>query len=92
MAQQQMTNPMMVRDGGIISLQRVPFKDKFQNESWLQQLLFDFPEMLPVHELEPVFTPLIPVARELATAAGPIDLVYTKSRWVHHTGRDKTLA
>lgn len=81
MAQQQMTTPMMVRDGEISFLQRIPFKEKFQNESWLQQLLFDYPEMLPVYELEPVFSPLIPVARELGTPAGPIDLVY-----INHDG------
>ena len=45
------------------------------DEDWLQNLLFETPEILPFGEFAPTFAPT-PLCRELPTAAGPIDLVY----------------
>ena len=46
------------------------------NESWLQELLDNYPEILPVNEIEPVFWPLVPIGREVQTKAGPIDNLF----------------
>lgn len=43
------------------------------NEDWLQRLIHDTPEILPVSELEPGFGRLVSICRELPTLHGPID-------------------
>ena len=45
------------------------------DERWLQQLLYRHPEVLPMTELDQAFAPVRSVARELATAVGPLDLL-----------------
>lgn len=72
----QMTTPLLLRGDKVEPLIRVSFDDKFKDEAWLQDLLFKFPRLLPIHELEPVFDEPIPLAKEVATGAGFIDLMY----------------
>lgn len=55
---------------------RVSFSAKTFYEDWIQELIFEHPEVLPVDEIEPVFSPLISVAREFPTNAGPIDNIF----------------
>ncbi len=50
------------------------------NEVWLQELLRRHPEILPVDEIEPVFHPLVPIGREVATEAGYIDNLFISHR------------
>lgn len=40
------------------------------DEDWIQNLIHQYPDLLPVAELEPAFVPLYAVCRELRTAAG----------------------
>jgi len=46
------------------------------NENWLQQLLHSSPELIPVAEIEPAFSEIIPLCREMQTQVGPVDNVY----------------
>lgn len=46
------------------------------SETWLQDLLYRFPEALPIAEIDGGFAGLIPVCREMNTSAGPVDVVY----------------
>jgi hypothetical protein len=46
------------------------------DEAWLQKLIFRFPQLLPVHEIEPGFSPIVPVCLELSTPAGNVDNLY----------------
>lgn len=46
------------------------------DEAWLQNLLFETPEILPVGVFDREAAPATPLCRELPTAAGQIDLVY----------------
>jgi hypothetical protein len=78
--QRQFTSPLLIRGHECIQMQRVPFTDRAFDEDWLQRLLYEHPAVLPVHELEPVFSGLIPVARELPTPAGPVDLLYVNAQ------------
>jgi hypothetical protein len=48
----------------------------FKDEAWLQQLLFEHPELIPFEELDPLFRGSIPLAREVESGSGPIDLVF----------------
>jgi hypothetical protein len=57
-------------------LARIQSTEKDLNEDWLQELLFKNPSLLPSMEIEPAFYPLIPLARELPTKAGLIDLIF----------------
>ncbi len=80
MAKHQYATPLIIRDGRTTSLSRVPLGHGSYSEDWLQQLLFEHPSLLPVGDIEPWFDGLIPVARELPTAAGPLDLLYINDR------------
>lgn len=52
-----------------------PEKKQF-SEAWLQELLQKYPELLPVAEIEPIFAPLVPIGREIATGVGFIDNLF----------------
>lgn len=80
MSNDQYTAPMLIRDGDLVKLCRMPFRDGLFDEDWLQKLLFDNRALLPFSELEPAFCDSLPIARELPTKAGPIDLIYINSK------------
>lgn len=70
------TKPVLVHPSGATQqLDRVSFGDHGNDEAWLQRLLFEHPALIPVDEIEPVFAPVIAVARELPTPSGPLDLL-----------------
>jgi len=46
------------------------------SEKWLQALIHEHPELLPVAQIEPAFGRLVPAAREVACGHGYIDNVY----------------
>ncbi len=59
------------------SLRRIEAKPSdLKTESWLQALLYDHPELLPVDELDDSYAPLIPIGREVHTDRGFIDNLY----------------
>ena len=45
-------------------------------ETWLQELLHNHPDILPVKEIEPVFWPLVAIGREVPTKSGYIDNLF----------------
>ena len=72
----QFCTPHFLANGTTTALLRVPFDERTFDEDWFQDILFRNPSLLPVDEIEPLFAPLVPLARELATPAGPVDIVY----------------
>ncbi len=76
----QFCTPHLVNSQGATPLERVVFDDRSIREGWFQSLLFKNPSLIPIDEIEEVFGPLVPVARELPTEAGPVDLVYINPR------------
>jgi hypothetical protein len=72
--------PVLVRaDNTAEALRQVPICSKGEHsydESWLQRLLFDHPEALPIAEIDMSFSPLLPLCMEMDTPAGPVDTVY----------------
>ena len=46
------------------------------SETWLQELLHNHPDILPVKEIEPVFWPLAPIGREIPIKTGFIDNLF----------------
>ena len=80
MGERQHVTPMIVRGNEVQELIQVPLKEPKFSEGWLQDLLFDHPRLLPVGEIEEVFDGLVPVAKELPTPAGLVDLVFINLR------------
>jgi len=58
-------------------LRRVEAKsDEGRNEAWLQSLIHQHPEILPVADFDDAYAPLIPIGREISTSSGYIDNLY----------------
>ncbi len=55
---------------------RIEFGEKTFDEDWLQGLIYDNPDLLPIDEIEPIFSPLISIGREFPTDAGSIDNIF----------------
>jgi len=75
--------PFIVRpdqDKSSVQLVRIPLSGpeakEAYDEDWLQKLLYQHPQALPVEEVDDAFMGLIPVCREMSTLAGDIDVVY----------------
>jgi hypothetical protein len=50
--------------------------DGGRREAFVQSLVFDHPDVVPMLDIEPAFTPLVSVCTELATPAGYVDNVW----------------
>ena len=61
-------------------LKPVGSREKIYDEIWLQELLRNHPDILPVAEVEAVFHPLIPIGREVVTETGVIDNLFISPR------------
>jgi hypothetical protein len=67
---------VLTSDAGAKSLPRVPLASAGRNEAWLRDFLLRHPEVLPAAEIDLAFADPIPLCREMATPAGPIDAVF----------------
>lgn len=54
---------------------RVHFDSGFK-ESWLQKILIENPQSLPLGEIDPAYQIICPLCLEMNTRSGPIDIVY----------------
>src|SRR4051794_34688248 len=63
--------------GGVRALRRLElgrgFEDGNRREAFVQDLVHDYPALIPTADIEPAFSPLISVCREMATAAAYVD-------------------
>jgi ribosomal protein L18 len=71
---------LQASDGSIIRPKRVSFTQKTFDEYQIQELIRTNPDILPVDEIESVFSPLISIGREVPTNAGSIDNLYLSSQ------------
>jgi len=75
------TQPMMLSGLGawdyVQALEPLPLKagqdGALYDERWLQQLIQEFPMLLPVDQIEPALTPLVPICMELPLPSGFAD-------------------
>jgi len=72
----QHSNPIIIQNGNVQSLEKLSLGSSEYNESWIQKLCFENPTLLPLNEIEPTFGGMIPICRELSTKSGYIDLIY----------------
>src|SRR5687767_13805910 len=80
LSNRQLTTPLLLQGGRATRLHRIGLDELFRSEEWLQEMLYAHPGLLPVDEVEPAFEGLLPVARELSTASGPLDLMYVNPK------------
>jgi hypothetical protein len=79
------SKPILIpKTGQAVVLDRVPLagansSDQY-SEDRLQDLLYRFPQSLPIAEIDDSFADIIPVCKEMNTFVGPIDLVYVTPR------------
>lgn len=71
--------PFFISNSNTQKLERIPLTEKLFQEDWLQKLIFENPQILPVDNLEIGFTPLIPLGREISTSVGFIDNLFISS-------------
>jgi hypothetical protein len=80
MSRTQYGTPTIIEANGAkaIRMERINLGDLEGNvsEAWLQERLFENPNLLPLEEIDPAFVNAIPVCRELITNVGPLDLLY----------------
>ncbi|MCU0522906.1 MAG: DUF4268 domain-containing protein [Anaerolineae bacterium] len=81
MSQSQYAQPVLLTSAGeVVALSQIPMDQPSESgaftEAWLQEQLFQHPELLPVEDIDPAYSRLLPVCRELNTPAGPIDVLY----------------
>lgn len=73
--------PILVGVLGARRLERLPLGGGGgYDEQFIQRLVFDHPEALPIAEIDRAYEGLIPVCMELNTQAGPLDVLYVNSK------------
>jgi len=68
--------PIHIQNDTTKNLVRLPLDGKDFNEEWIQKLIHKHPTILPINEIEPSFSPLISIGREIATSAGYLDNLF----------------
>jgi len=68
--------PFIISNDRTQKLERIPLTEKLFQEDWLQKLIYENPQILPVDNLEIGFTPLIPLGREISIKVGYIDNLF----------------
>ena len=68
--------PFIVSSNKSERLERVPLTQGEFSEEWLQKLLQESPQLLPVAEIDSIYAPLICIGREVHTDVGYIDNLY----------------
>ena len=79
MAESQFGAPVIIDSNGVVEvLQRESLSGKLSSydEAFVQNLVFEHPECLPIVEIDRDFLDPIPICVELNTPAGPIDALY----------------
>jgi hypothetical protein len=74
--ERQLGHPYIASSNKTTRLKRVQLNDKLISEGWLQEKLYQFPDLLPLDELDPSFRDSISLCREMSVASGRIDNLY----------------
>ncbi len=78
------STPLLIKNKVVTSLTRAPLirqgSAKDYDEQWLQNLLFQYPQSLPIADIDDSFLGLVPICREMNTPAGSIDNFYLTPR------------
>lgn len=72
----QQGTPFYIGNKNSQKLKRIPLNEKLFQEDWLQDLIHNNPQVLPIDNIESGFAPLIPLCREISTDVGYIDNLF----------------
>lgn len=72
----QQGTPYFLSENHSQKLERIPLIEKHFQENWLQKLIHQNPQILPIEDIESGFAPLISLGREIQTSVGFIDNLY----------------
>jgi len=72
--------PVIISNGKITKLNKVLLNSNTFKESWLQEILYSEPSILPTFEIDGVYSNLIPIGREIPVSSGFIDNFYISSK------------
>ena len=69
---------VIINDRGEVQKKYLPMPSETRrfSESLLQKLIFEEPSLLPSEEIDPDFSNLIPIRREVPVKSGSIDVLY----------------
>ncbi len=70
MKQSAYGRPISIDDGKVELLKQIEALD----EASIQELVFKYPECLPISDIDESFNPVIPICTELSTPVGPLDI------------------
>ena len=62
--------PVLITSDSVSLMNKVEAKD----EASIQDIVFRYPECLPISDIDEAYNPVIPIATELNTPAGPLDV------------------
>lgn len=68
--------PFLIQGETSNGLDRISLDTKTFKEGWIQKLIHDNPNLLPIGEIDTAYTPAISIGREVSTAAGFIDNLF----------------
>jgi hypothetical protein len=82
------------KKGGILGtlLTRWNCSGRTVKERWVQDLLYERSSLIPVGEIEPVFEGLRPLASEVPTGSGSLDLLFMNGEGRDGRKRDSNLS
>ena len=75
----QTKNLLLIQATKVQPLAPINSDDNERNEAWFQKLLFENPSLLRANEIDGTVKQLVPIARELETDNGIIDLLFIDS-------------
>lgn len=71
----QHSKPIYISDNSSRGLKRLDYSEREYDEQWLQNLIKNHPESIPINEIEPVFSDSIALCTEMETKSGYCDNV-----------------
>ena len=72
----QFALPAIIEDDKSELLEKIKLGEQVYDEKWIQKICFEHSQMLPVSEIEPTFSGMIPICRELPLKSGFVDIIY----------------
>ena len=72
--------PVIIANGHIKKLNKILLNSDTFKESWLQEILYAEPSILPTNEIDSIYSNLIPIGREIPVSSGFIDNFYISSK------------
>jgi uncharacterized protein YlzI (FlbEa/FlbD family) len=72
-------HPIILDNGKSTQLEKLQFSEKHFDENWIQEIIYQNPQLIPTSEIEPVFGNQISIGREISTNAGFIDNLFINS-------------